>query len=61
MRSLICDADCPATFGPVDLLSLRAVRREAKRDGWALRFISYHGNTKLADLCPEHTDVREVT
>lgn len=60
MRSLICDAPCPAVFGPVDLPNLRRVRLEAKRAGWRLRFILYHGALRQVDLCPEHAGISEV-
>lgn len=60
VRQLVCDADCATVFGPLDVATFRAVRREAKRNGWARRTITWHGQPKIADLCPAHADVRTV-
>ena len=59
-KALVCDADCAVTFGPVDMTTFRRVRQEARRNGWARRWINWHGQVKLADLCPGHADVGMV-
>ena len=53
-KGLVCDADCAATFGPLDMQTFYRVRQEAKRNGWTRRWITWHGQQKLADLCPAH-------
>lgn len=55
-KALVCDADCAAMFGPTDLCrTFQRLRQEARRNGWARRWINWHGQAKLADLCPAHS------
>jgi hypothetical protein len=57
-KALVCDADCAAMFGPTDLYrTFQRLRQEARRNGWARRWINWHGLPKLADLCPEHSEI----
>jgi hypothetical protein len=59
-KGLVCDADCAVTFGPAGMTTFTRVRQEARRQGWARRWISWHGKPKLADLCPAHRDTGMV-
>jgi hypothetical protein len=59
-KALVCDADCAAMFGPADYRTFTRLRQEARRNGWARRWISWHGQVKLADLCPPHAGVGMV-